>query len=87
MNRGAGICFRINTVSKGSTPVLSSEEATALLTGMDVSTVVAWLSEPLPRIEHIRALSAGRLHFAIKKLYSKPINGHTSANQRGSVVA
>ena len=29
-----------HSVSKGSTPVLSSEEATALLTGMDVSTVV-----------------------------------------------
>lgn len=29
-----------HTVSKGSTPTLSSEEATALLTGMDVSTVV-----------------------------------------------
>jgi len=27
-------------VSQGSTPGLSSEEATALLTGMDVSTVV-----------------------------------------------
>jgi integrase/recombinase XerD len=27
-------------LSKGSTPVLSSEEATALLTGMDISTVV-----------------------------------------------
>src|ERR1700677_1746040 len=30
-----------HSVSKGSTPVLSSEEATALLTGMDISTVVA----------------------------------------------
>ena len=29
-----------HSVSKGSTPVLSSEEATALLTGMDVSTIV-----------------------------------------------
>jgi integrase/recombinase XerD len=29
-----------HSVSKGSTPVLSSEEATALLTGMDVSSVV-----------------------------------------------
>ena len=29
-----------HSVSKGVTPVLSSEEATALLTGMDVSTVV-----------------------------------------------
>jgi site-specific recombinase XerD len=29
-----------HSVSKGSTPVLSSDEATALLTGMDVSTVV-----------------------------------------------
>jgi integrase/recombinase XerD len=29
-----------HSVSKGSTPVLSSEEATALLTGMDISTVV-----------------------------------------------
>ena len=29
-----------HSVNKGSTPVLSSEEATALLTGMDVSTVV-----------------------------------------------
>jgi integrase/recombinase XerD len=29
-----------HSVSKGSTPVLSSEEATALLTGMNVSTVV-----------------------------------------------
>ena len=29
-----------HTVSKGSTPVLSSEEATALLVGLDVSTVV-----------------------------------------------
>jgi site-specific recombinase XerD len=29
-----------HSVSKGSTPVLSSEEATALLAGMDVSTVV-----------------------------------------------
>ncbi len=29
-----------HSVSKGSTPVLSSEEATALLGGMDVSTVV-----------------------------------------------
>src|SRR6202158_4746548 len=29
-----------HSASKGSTPVLSSEEATALLTGMDVSTVV-----------------------------------------------
>jgi integrase/recombinase XerD len=29
-----------HSVSKGSTPMLSSEEATALLTGMDVSTVV-----------------------------------------------
>jgi site-specific recombinase XerD len=29
-----------HSVSKGSTPVLSSEEATALLTGMDVSTVI-----------------------------------------------
>ena len=29
-----------HSVSKGSTPVLSSEEATALLKGMDVSTVV-----------------------------------------------
>jgi integrase/recombinase XerD len=29
-----------HSVSEGSTPVLSSEEATALLTGMDVSTVV-----------------------------------------------
>jgi integrase/recombinase XerD len=29
-----------HSVSKGSTPVLSCEEATALLTGMDVSTVV-----------------------------------------------
>jgi integrase len=29
-----------HSVSKGSTPVLSSEEATALLTGMDVSNVV-----------------------------------------------
>ena len=29
-----------HAVSKGATPVLSSEEATALLTGMDVSTVV-----------------------------------------------
>ncbi len=29
-----------HSVSRGSTPVLSSEEATALLTGMDVSTVV-----------------------------------------------
>ena len=29
-----------HSVSKGSTPVLSSEEATALLTCMDVSTVV-----------------------------------------------
>lgn len=28
------------SVSKGSTPVLSSEEAPALLAGMDVSTVV-----------------------------------------------
>jgi integrase/recombinase XerD len=28
-----------HSVSKGSTPVLSSEEATALLTDMDVSTV------------------------------------------------
>jgi integrase/recombinase XerD len=28
------------SVSKGSTPVLSSKEATALLTGMDVSTIV-----------------------------------------------
>jgi hypothetical protein len=28
-----------HSVSKGSTPVLSSEEATALLTGMDVSSV------------------------------------------------
>ena len=29
-----------HSVTKGSTPVLSSEEATALLTGMDISTVV-----------------------------------------------
>jgi integrase/recombinase XerD len=29
-----------HSVSKGATPVLSSEEATALLTGMDISTVV-----------------------------------------------
>jgi integrase/recombinase XerD len=29
-----------HSVSKGSTPVLSTEEATALLAGMDVSTVV-----------------------------------------------
>src|ERR1700685_4136093 len=29
-----------HSVTKGVTPVLSSEEATALLTGMDVSTVV-----------------------------------------------
>ena len=29
-----------HSVSEGSTPVLSSEEATALLTGMDVSSVV-----------------------------------------------
>jgi site-specific recombinase XerD len=29
-----------HSVSKGSTPVLSSEEATALLTGMDVSSIV-----------------------------------------------
>ena len=29
-----------HSVSKGSTPVLSSEEATSLLTGMDVSTVI-----------------------------------------------
>ena len=29
-----------HSVSKGVTPVLSSEEATAVLTGMDVSTVV-----------------------------------------------
>jgi site-specific recombinase XerD len=29
-----------HSVSKGSTPVLSSEEATALLTGMDVSTIM-----------------------------------------------
>lgn len=29
-----------HSVSKGSTPALSSEEATALLTGMDISTVV-----------------------------------------------
>lgn len=29
-----------HSVKKGATPVLSSEEATALLTGMDVSTVV-----------------------------------------------
>ena len=29
-----------HSVIKGSTPVLSSEEATALLTGMDVSTIV-----------------------------------------------
>lgn len=29
-----------HSVGKGSAPVLSSEEATALLTGMDVSTVV-----------------------------------------------
>jgi len=35
-----------HSVSKGSTPVLSSEETTALLTGMDVSTVVG-LTGPL----------------------------------------
>jgi integrase/recombinase XerD len=29
-----------HSITKGVTPVLSSEEATALLTGMDVSTVV-----------------------------------------------
>lgn len=42
---GRGLCEgsrpQIRSVSEGSTPVLSSEEATALLTGMDVSTIVA----------------------------------------------
>jgi hypothetical protein len=35
-----------HSVMKGSTPVLSSEEATALLAGMDVSTVVRLLDIP-----------------------------------------
>src|SRR5580704_5183040 len=52
-----------HSVSKGSTPVLSSEEATALLTGMDISTVVGLrdytasiaLSSYLQKDEKLRA--------------------------------
>jgi len=39
-NPAHSVCGPRHSVTRGVTPVLSSEEATALLTGMDVSTVV-----------------------------------------------
>src|SRR5271169_4956952 len=58
-----------HSVSKGSTPVLSSEEATALLAGMDVSTVVglrdraviAVMTYTFARVGAVVALAGGLL--------------------------
>jgi len=69
-----------HSVTKGVTPVLSSEEATALLAGMDVSTVVglrdratiAVMTYTLrPRRGRRRADSRGLL-FAEKTLVAAP---------------
>ena len=51
-----------HSVSKGSTPVLSSEEATALLTGMDVSTIVGLRDRAIHRRDdiHLRPRRGGR---------------------------
>jgi site-specific recombinase XerD len=50
-----------HSVSKGSTPVLSSEEATALLTGMNVSTVVGLRDRAIIAVmTYIRSLRLSR---------------------------
>jgi len=63
-----------HSVTKGVTPVLSSEEATALLTGMDVSTVVglrdrviiAVMTYTFARVGAVVALSPSRITFRRK---------------------
>jgi len=61
-----------HSVSKGVTPVLSSEEATALLTGMDVSSVVGLRD---------------RANIAVDDLHLRPCRCRRRAHRRGLLRA
>ncbi|MGI8989973.1 MAG: tyrosine-type recombinase/integrase [Bryobacteraceae bacterium] len=78
-----------HSVSKGSTPVLSSEEATALLTGMDISTVaglrdraiIAVMTYAFARVGAVVALTVEDYFPQKKRLVAAPPRKNGKLNE------
>jgi len=83
-----------HSVTKGVTPVLSSEEATALLTGMDVSTVVglrdrviiAVMTYTFARVGAVVALSPSRITFRRKNAGGCAFTRRTASSMKCPVT-